>query len=108
MKRILSAVCLASFLSTPVVVVLAGEANTKSGEELFKKHCAVCHPGGGNIINSKKPINSKALGTRNIKLPDDILKIVRNPTPPMVKFDVNTLPDEDAKAIAEYILSTFK
>lgn len=45
---------------------------------------------------------------RNIKNSEDILKILRNPTSPMVKFDEQTLPDEDAKAIAEYVLTTFK
>jgi len=109
MKGILSAVSLVLFLAMPVAAVFAGEvAPAKSGEELFKKHCAVCHPGGGNIMNSKKPINSKALEVRNIKKSDDILKVLRNPTPPMVKFNEKALPDEDAKAIADYIFDAFK
>jgi cytochrome c6 len=33
---------------------------------------------------------------------------MRNPGPGMTKFDEKTLPQKDAKAIAEYIHKTFK
>jgi cytochrome c6 len=113
MKSFLSAVCIAVFLVLSIVMVSAegpakAKADSKAGEELFKKHCAVCHPGGGNTINSKRPIGKKALAARNITTPEQMVKIMRNPAPPMVKFDEKTLPDKDAKAIAEYVLNTFK
>lgn len=113
MKLFLSVACIAAFLSLSICTVFAEEAakpkaGNKVGEELFKKNCSVCHPGGGNIINSKKPINNKSLASRNITTPEHILKVMRNPTPPMVKFDEKALSDEDAKAVAEYILTTFK
>jgi len=33
---------------------------------------------------------------------------MRNPGPGMTKFDEKTIPEETAKAIAEYILETFR
>ena len=79
-----------------------------SGEELFKKHCAVCHPDGGNIVNPKKTLHKKDREANNIKKPEDILKNMRKPGPGMTPFDKTTIPDEDAKKIADYILKTFK
>lgn len=79
-----------------------------SGEELFKKHCQVCHPDGGNIINKEKPITGKALNANGLKTPRDIVKQMRNPGTGMTKFDEQEMPDADAEAIAKYILKTFK
>jgi len=39
---------------------------------------------------------------------EDIVKTMRNPGPGMNKFDQTTIPDEDATAIAEYVLLTYK
>jgi len=33
---------------------------------------------------------------------------MRSPGPGMTKFDAKTIPDKEAKAIADYILRTFK
>lgn len=85
----------------------AAEKNGK-GAELFKKHCAVCHPNGGNIINPKKTLSKVDREAHGIKTADDIAKNMRNPGPGMVKFDEKTIPDKDAKLIADYILKTFK
>lgn len=79
----------------------------KTGEELFKAHCAVCHPDGGNIINPKKTLHKKDRDANNMKKSPDIIKNMRNPGPGMTKFDKTTIPDNDAKKIAEYILKTF-
>ena len=38
----------------------------------------------------------------------DIVKLIRNPGPQMTSFDKNVIPDNLAKQIAEYVLSTFK
>lgn len=109
MKAFLSAVGIVVCLLFSIAAFSAGpKAGDKAGEQLYKKHCEVCHPGGGNTINSKKPINSKALAARNITTPEQIVKIMRNPKQPMVKFDEKTLSNEEAKAIAEYVLTTFK
>ncbi len=82
--------------------------NGKSGEALFKEHCSMCHPDGGNIINPKKTLHKKDRDANNIKKAEDIVKKMRNPGPGMTKFDKKTVTDKDAKEIAGYILKTFK
>lgn len=92
---------------TEALPVQAAQAGP-SGEELFNKHCIVCHRNGGNIINPKKPIGRAALEANNISTPDDIIHVMRNPGKGMKRFDEAALPDEEARAIAEYILEAFK
>ncbi len=92
--------------------VAAGSADAApkgpSGEELFKSHCAVCHPDGGNIVNPAKTLHKKDRDKNGVKKPEDIIGKMRNPGPGMTQFDKATIPDKEAKAIAEYILKTFK
>ncbi len=80
----------------------------KSPEAEFKEHCAVCHPNGGNIINPKKTLHKTDREANNVKTAADIIGKMRNPGPGMTKFDMKTLPDAEAKKIADYILKTFK
>jgi len=82
-------------------------ADGKSGESMFKEHCALCHPDGGNIVNPKKTLHKKDREANNIKSKDDIIKLMRKPGPGMTTFDVKTIPDKDAKEIAEYIIKKF-
>ncbi len=84
------------------------QADGKSGGSLFKEHCSLCHPDGGNIVNPKKTLHKKDLDANNIKSQDDIVKIMRKPGPGMTTFDVKVISDNDAKEIAEYIMKTFK
>jgi cytochrome c6 len=83
--------------------VTYSEATEKTGEQLFKEHCSMCHPEGGNIINPKKTLLKKDLETNNIKTVEDAIKIMRKPGPGMTIFDVKSLPDKDARMIADYI-----
>lgn len=83
------------------------EAVQSPGEALFMQHCAVCHPNGGNIINSEKPLDRASLDRNGITSPADIVAIMRQPGPGMMIFDQNVVSDADAKKIAEYILETF-
>ncbi len=80
----------------------------KSGQAEFKEHCAVCHPDGGNIVNPKKTLHKADREKNNVKTAADIMGKMRNPGPGMTKFDQKTIPDAEAKKIAEYILKTFK
>ena len=95
-------------VATLTLTLAAATAFAASGEELFKQHCAVCHPGGGNIIKPQHTLQKKHLEQQGIKNWQGIVKTLRNPGPGMTKFDEKTLPDKDAKAIAEYVLKTFK
>lgn len=94
--------------STMLIAGGAATALAASGEELFTKHCAVCHPDGGNIIKPKHTLQKKHLEQQGIEDWQGIVKYMRKPGPGMTKFDQKTLPDQDAKAIAEYVLKTFK
>jgi cytochrome c6 len=80
----------------------------KKGEALFKQHCSPCHPDGGNIINPQKTLHKKSREANGVKKAADIVNKMRNPGPGMTKFDEKTIPDKDAKEIAEYILKAFK
>jgi len=77
------------------------------GEELFKQHCFPCHPDGGNVINPQKTLHKKDREANGVKTASDIVSKMRNPGPGMTKFDEQTIPDADAKEIAEYGLKTF-
>ena len=78
-----------------------------SGESLFKTHCAVCHPGGGNIVNPAKTLHKKDREKNGIAKPDEVIGRMRNPGPGMTKFDEKTISDAEARQVAEYILKTF-
>ena len=110
MKKVLTvavAMLSLSVLATP------GFADTKKGEKIdakheFEEHCASCHPKGGNIVNAKKTLDKKSLTASGIKTDKDIIAKMRNPGPGMTKFDEKVISNPEAKAIAGYILKTFK
>ena len=107
-----------SFFSTAVLLsvciyVATGFCDTRKGEKIdgkkeFEEHCAVCHPNGGNTINSMKTLHRNALKANGVKGAKSIIDKMRNPGPGMTKFDTNTISKNEAKAIAEYILKSFK
>ena len=93
------------------ILACGAQADTKGkldAKALFEKHCSVCHPDGGNMINQAKPLNKDALEKNGIKSWKDIVAKMRNPGMGMTKFDKKKIPDQEAKKIAEYILKTFK
>ncbi len=101
---VLATVCL--FASTGLCDVKKGEKI--NGKKEFEKHCAVCHPNGGNTINAQKPLTGKALKANGIKSAKDIIGKMRNPGPGMTKFDEKTISNKEAKAIADYVMKAFK
>lgn len=107
-KAIISVVTVfaAAALAAPA---FAGDSpKGKTGEGLFKDHCAVCHPDGGNIVNAQKTLHKADREANGVKKAADVVKLMRNPGPGMSKFDKETISDKDAKKIAEYVLKTFK
>ncbi len=109
MKKILVTAAALAIMTSGVVIPFGSSfAADQAGETLFKQHCAVCHPGGSNIINPQKTLQKKVRESNNIKTANDIMKQIRNPGPGMTKFDTKTLSDKDARLIANYILNTFK
>lgn len=95
------------------LLATSGFSDTKKGEKIdgakeFKEHCAVCHPNGGNIMNPKKTLKKADLAANGIKDWKGIVKSMRKPGPGMTKFDTKAISDKEARAIAEYILKTYK
>jgi cytochrome c6 len=110
MKRILTAV---AALVSLALCAGGAVADTKKGEKFdgakeFQEHCAVCHAGGGNIVNAKMTLHKKDREAHGVKTARDIIRLMRKPGPGMTKFDKKTISDREAKAIAEYILKEFK
>lgn len=95
------------------VMVAPGFAETKKADKVdgkakFDQLCAVCHPKGGNIVNAQKTLGKKSMAAHGVKTEKDVVAKMRNPGPGMTKFDAKTLPDNEANAVAKYILTTFK
>jgi len=88
--------------------VLAETRPVMSGEALFKEHCSTCHPEGGNIINPGKTLRKADREAHKIMTKADIVEKMRHPGKGMTSWSAATLPDEEAEAIADYIISTFK
>lgn len=98
-------------LSTLFLIFLCnspGISEENNGQALYEKLCARCHPDGGNIMKPDKPLFRKSLEAHDIKTPDDIVNVMRNPGKGMIKFTKEKLSDDDAKKVAEYILETFQ
>ena len=95
--------------SLTVAGVSAKEESKKNlGEKLFMDHCSKCHPNGSNVVTVTKSLNPKDREANNVKTEEDIVRLMRNPGPGMVKFGKDVISESDAKAIAEYVLKTFK
>ena len=107
MKKIISLAVAAAVIFAFSATGIAKE-KAKTGEELFKAHCAVCHPDGGNIVTPQKTLHKKDRDANNIKKAGDIIGKMRDPGPGMTQFDKSAISDKDAKKIADYILKTFK
>ena len=99
---------LAICLSATVAFADTGKRGEIDGKKEFEEHCAVCHKDGGNMINSAKTLSEKDREANGVKSAEDIIGKMRNPGPGMTQFDEKTISDEEARAIADYILKTFK
>ncbi len=95
-------------LAVPAAGLYAAEKKEPRGAKLFEQHCSACHPSGGNIINPAFTLRKKDRDAHGVKTATDIIGKMRKPGPGMTAFDKKTLPDKDAKEIAEYIIKTFK
>ncbi|MBI5741382.1 MAG: c-type cytochrome [Nitrospirae bacterium] len=109
MKKILAAAILTVITFMFFTYTCSGGQSAKldEGKKLFKRHCEICHPGGGNIVNKAKTLHKKDLDANGIKAPEDVVRIMRNPGPGMMKFDEKTIPDRDAREIASYVITAF-
>lgn len=85
----------------------SAKSQSQRGEQLYKQYCASCHPDGGNVSDPKNNLRKSTLKAKRITKPEHIVAIMRKPISRMISFDVSVLSDEDARAIAEYVLETF-
>lgn len=108
MKNTIVTICLTGIVSLPLMAQAAGQDSGYDGEALFMKNCIACHADGGNEVNPAKTLFQKDREKNGITTADAIVKLLRNPGPGMLTFDRDTLSDEAARAIAEYVLKTFK
>ena len=107
MERFVVAFAMMGVVVLPALSAHCSEGTLEKGKAAFQRNCIACHADGGNEVNPEKTFSKADLQRNNIHTPADIVRIMRNPGPGMLKFDAATLPDEDAHAIAEYILATF-
>jgi len=82
--------------------------SARDGGTLFRQYCASCHPDGGNVSDPERTLYRSVLKKNHITTPEDIVRVIRQPLSRMIRFDASMLSDRDARAIAEYILKTFK
>jgi cytochrome c6 len=103
----------AAILLSVCLSATTGFCDTKKGAKIdgrkeFAKHCAVCHPDGGNVVNAQKSLKVKTLSANGVKSAKDIIGKIRNPGPGMTRFDEKTISNKEAAAIAEYIMKAFR
>lgn len=115
---LVTAILAVTIALSPALLFAKDTAETgKSGEALFREHCAACHPNGGNILNPKKTLHKKDREANSIMTAEDIIRKMRNPGPfpthpqewaGMKMFDEKTISNDNAAKIADYIIKTFQ
>jgi cytochrome c6 len=94
-------IILATLVLSATLLASAASAESTGGEAIFKAKCASCHPDGGNIIKPKETL-------KGIKDPKKITNKIRKGGGGMTAFDAKAVSDADSKAVADYIIKTFK
>jgi len=84
------------------------ETSGASGEELFLRRCAGCHPQGRNLLYPQKDLKRLTLVANGISTPQDIKRILRNPGKGMPQFGPAVISDAEALRIGTYVLETFR
>jgi cytochrome c6 len=89
--------------ATLTLTALAGTALAaeNKAEAIFKEKCAMCHPDGGNVMKPKETL-------KGLKDKKKIVAKIRKGGGGMTAYDQAAISDADAKALADYIVKTFK
>ena len=80
---------------------------TADGKALFMQYCSGCHPDGGNAINPAKTLQKIDRLANGIVAPRDLVARMRSPGPGMPRFDRGRISDEEAEAIAAFVLKSY-
>jgi len=107
MKKMLCTATLLTMAAFATTALAAGKGKI-SGKKEFEEHCASCHADGGNIVNPARTLKKLDREANGVKSWQDIVRKMRNPGPGMTKFGKKDVSDKEARAIAEYIIKTFK
>ena len=108
MKKTFAATTALLAMALFATTALADGKGKIDGKKEFDEHCMACHADGGNIVNSAKTLSKKDRKANGVKTWKDIVTKMRKPGPGMTKFEKKDVSDKEAKAIAEYIIKTFK
>jgi cytochrome c6 len=84
-------------------VLVAGTAMAADGKALYDKKCAMCH--GADGVPKKMAAGSKAFGDPEFKKSATVESIVKDTHEGKGKMKPVKVTDEEAKAIADYILA---
>jgi cytochrome c6 len=107
MKKVSFIIAILAMAILATTAFATGKGKINAAKE-FEEHCAACHADGGNNVNPAKTLKKADLEKNGIKSWKDIVTTMRNPGPGMNKFEKKDVSDKEARAIAEYILKTFK
>ena len=108
MKKHLAATTTMLAVALCATTALANTKGKLDGKKEFETHCATCHADGGNVVNPAKTLHKKDREANGVKTWKDIVGKMRNPGPGMTQFEKKDVSDKEARAIAEYIIKTFK
>jgi mono/diheme cytochrome c family protein len=78
-----------------------------AGKLVFHRaSCAMCHPGGGNVVNPNKPLKGAAFAQK-YKSDQELQRVIRQgvKNTSMPPFDKQTLNDADLLNLIAYIRS---
>lgn len=99
------------WLSIVIVAFAASTAAAADGKLLFRAKCGVCHLQGGTgtfMLGRRLGQQNALLEGRSDLDAQLIVKVARNGILSMPRFSRAELPDDDLRAIAEYLSSGAK
>ena len=85
------------------------DAQSLAGQKIFADNCSSCHPGGGNSINAKYPLNKAP----QLASQSAFIAFIRSPASrdgsenQMSAFAVADISDANAGALYSYVVKAF-
>lgn len=104
MKKLVSLVLLALAIVTFSFAPPAFAGDAAKGASIFSANCAMCHGGGGNVINGAKTLKQDKLEQYGMASEEAIINQVTKGKPPMPGFK-GRLSDADIENVAAYVLA---